>query len=393
MRFLLLLAALVAAAAAHQSLAKISMSNTKICRVSTDPPHDCPGPCPTMPELLRKDVSKTNPQIIAGRGETVTIKTLRNNHVGGFGRWTAVHVKDINDRNKHAANAFRFDCADAGETKCDERVKQRDCFADKENSTYSHKVTIPTVMADGVYILGWVWFAGVNLNGFNGVFGDYHDCSFLEVKGGVPLTETYTPVFDTSGSKTAGNGTCLATTTAVGDCPEEPCKPRPGSPFSSKARQLKPRLFDNGPPKPLTPEMFKDPYQIPKANATVKSMTIWQLNDGKLARKLWRTGQSEASRSPFLPLTRNMSLTITCEVDGDVDMVYFVVNGKHNKPDFEAPYSVALDWVNFADKKPRYAPWPFNIDGNFVTVACWAIDKNNNDSWMTMEITSSAPKK
>lgn len=393
MRFLLLLAALISAATAHQSLAKISISNTKLCRVSSDPPHNCPGPCPIMPDMLRKDVSKTNPPLIAGRGETITIGTLRNNHIGGFGRWTMVHVKDMMNRTAHEVNAFRFDCADAGQKKCEPRVKERDCSVDQQNSTYTHNVTIPAVFSDGVYVIGWVWFAGVNENAFNGFFGDYHDCSFIEIKGGVPLEKQYTPVFDNAGSPTAENGTCLATTTAVGDCPREPCKPRAGSAFASRARQLTPRLFDDGPPRPINSSMFEDPFVIPEANATVLSMTIWMLKEGKLARKLWRTGKSEASRSPFIPLMRSMDITITCEIDGEPSEVYFVVNGKHNKPDFSAPFSVALDWVEFKDKKPRYAPWPFDVDGRFVTVSCWSIDKAGNDSWLTMEIMSKSPKK
>lgn len=381
---LVMLALLPGLALAHQSLAGISMSKDVTCRVGLG--RNCPGPCPNLPKDRRWDVNQDNPPIVVERGGTVWVGNLRNNHVGGFGRWSLVHVRDMMNKHVHARNAFRYDCADSGRHKCSERYFDRDCLYDQKGLTYTTPLKIPKVYEDGVYVLGWVWYGGVNENAYNGDFGDYHDCSFVEVRGG-PREKQFTPEF-VPGGVTSRQGKCLATVNAVGLCYKQPCPKASWSPYTSLAKLWKPREFVNAVPKPLYAWQFKNPHRIPKPKVRIKSMTIWKLRGGQLGQRIYRTWLNPGSHKPYLAIRTNMGLTITCETEGDVHYVLFYTNGKHRTRDYSWPYSIALDWKVGPNKSPRYAPYRHIIDNTITHLACRAVDRDGNSAWKNMELTT-----
>lgn len=139
---------------AHQSVASpIPLTRTYACRVTKN--ENCPGPCPTR--LKRYDRTKDNPSKVAKRGEYITVHTMRNNHDGGFSRWSIVNIKDMHSKAAHSKNAFFFSCADVRPTKCHPANMRRECLFDRAQEFYKHSVRIPTSIPDGTYALGWVW--------------------------------------------------------------------------------------------------------------------------------------------------------------------------------------------------------------------------------------------
>lgn len=200
----------------------------------------------------------------------VTIKYQRNNHgPGGFVRHTLVPLAKMMDKEAHARNAFHWGCwgANAAVAKKNELGRDKWGFSlvggdgklhNGKIGYYYNNVTIPPVVPDGVYVLGWVWYGGMGgsmkQNTLEkphpvGLFADYWSCSFVEIKGGVPLKSLYKPMF-VNDLKAVWKEGCNAANDAPGMCTYEPCVV-PG-------RQQKPREFKNGKsPGPLTPEDFR----------------------------------------------------------------------------------------------------------------------------------------
>lgn len=232
---------------------------------------DCPGPCdmtalqPGFPPITSPD----NPAASYSRGQTVTIKYQRNNHgPGGFVRHTLVPVNKMMDKAVHAKNAFQYSCwgADPVPAKKSELGRDRNGFSlvggdgklhDMPISYYTTNITIPDVIPDGVYVLGWVWFGGlggsINHNVPDdphpfGLFSDYWSCSFVQIKGGNALAQEYAPVFENNMKQFWKDG-CMSANDAPGICVYEPCK--------DVAMIQYPKSFKNGRiPDALTPENF-----------------------------------------------------------------------------------------------------------------------------------------
>lgn len=231
----------------------------------------CPGPCdvislqPGFPEVT----SPTHPSSSYKRGQRVKIKYQRNNHgPGGFVRHTLVPIDKMMDKNVHKKNAFHFTCwgshavvAARNELGRDKRgfslVGGDGKLHSGRPGYYVTELTIPQVVPDGVYVLGWVWYGGIggslasNTVGDphkTGLFADYWSCSFVEIKGGPELQDSYTPVFKT-GMSGDWSDACNSMNDRPGVCVYEPCV--------EKAEFMQPREFRNGAvPPALTPANF-----------------------------------------------------------------------------------------------------------------------------------------
>lgn len=382
------LAFCLSSAAAHESLVRISISRSRLCRIGEfkGVSQNCPGPCPNIKR--RWDVNRDNPALVVRRGERVALGTLRNNHVGGFGRWSIVKLEDMMSHTAHSRAAFRWECAGAGRRRCIDRNFTRDCSEDETGTYNSRTVTIPSIYSDGVYVLGWVWFGGLNEDRRTGSYGDYYDCSIVEVRGGASLEEQFTPKFLPEGPDSR-NGKCLATVNRVGLCKREPCKRQEGSPFNGLAKFLLPASFESRVPKPLYSRHFRNPYHRLKPSVKIRGMTLWRLRgQHSLGEKLWEAGASWESRHPYLAVLKSTRFTVTCEPEGDVSRVIFYVNGVRagSKADTVPPYSIAGDWkvrgVDF------FAPWQVKFAGTVTVVSCKAVGKDGIAAWYSMEISA-----
>lgn len=167
----------------------------------------------------------------------------------------------------HARNAFSYNCFGATPVVADASEKIVDKWgfsivgndgADKPTAYYASTVTIPDVIPDGKYVMGWIWYGGTGGPVSNdpyteepywkGFFGDYWSCAFVEISGGAPLASSYTPVFVNDMSKFSEEG-CMSANDSPGVCIREPCV--------VEGTYMKPKPFKNdNVPDDLTPANF-----------------------------------------------------------------------------------------------------------------------------------------
>lgn len=261
-------------------------------------PQNCPGPCPVEVyvddngEVKKFPYSAKYPpnnpvEEVFKRGQTVTVKYTRNNHgPGGFNRFALVRYindskpeksKDYMNKAIHTRNAFHYSCWGAKPVVATEaEATEEGEFGlsavgsdgqdhDLPKAYYVDDVVIPPVVPDGLYMLGFAWFGGTSTGittndpqvpGKSSWFPDYWGCSFIKIEGGVPLAQSYAPVFkntytfdpNAKGAEGMENG-CMAANDRPGVCVTGTC---PG--VNSFFR--KPAAFKDGPPRALTPSDF-----------------------------------------------------------------------------------------------------------------------------------------
>lgn len=231
----------------------------------------CGGPCDAGFGAFLQSSSPSNPAGMYRRGERVTIKYARNGvGPGGFIRLTLVPLDHMMDKAAHAANAFHYSCFGANPTAATRRDIRTDQFGFNiagEDGTfhngpvmiYETHTTIPTVLPDGDYVLGWAWYGGIGGTleenqpenpARSGFFGDYWSCSFVRIRGG-PLRSRYNPLFINDMKDVWPNG-CYAASNRLGDCAIEPCR-------NVNGRFLRPSEFVMGRPRPLRRTQFEPP--------------------------------------------------------------------------------------------------------------------------------------
>ena len=256
----------------------------------------CEGPCPLKNlRATEDDVSKirrgidvfadrksnrplanfyppNKPAKVYQRGQSITIKVTRNNHApGGFERYTLVPLKfNWMSKGVHSKLAIHYACwgENPREASPEELVKEKFGFSlvgsDGQNhkfpkAYYVTRITIPDVVPDGKYILGFTWYGGcsgpIRSNkpqeaGDRSVFVDFWSCSFIEVKGGKPLGKEYKPVFVGSRFASPRGSACKSAHNSLGQCTgDEPCSER-------TCTYMKPKSFLGDGPKSLTPADF-----------------------------------------------------------------------------------------------------------------------------------------
>lgn len=156
------------------------------------------------------------------RGARLPVRYSRNNHDGGFVRWSLVPLRHASSKAFHTRAAFHYACWSAGRFRCAPRTREarRDCADDRRGTAYRTTLRIPAHLPDGQYVLGFVWYGGYTGN-HHSQFGDYYDCARLRVRGGVRLAAAHTPTW------AAGRGefrdSCRAAVNQVGICWREPC--------------------------------------------------------------------------------------------------------------------------------------------------------------------------
>eukprot|EP00178_Gracilaria_changii_P002463 TRINITY_DN1363_c0_g1_i1.p1 TRINITY_DN1363_c0_g1~~TRINITY_DN1363_c0_g1_i1.p1 ORF type:complete len:383 (-),score=50.77 TRINITY_DN1363_c0_g1_i1:197-1345(-) len=358
---------------AHQAMSyPWPMSRMNACRLGKF--KDCPGPCPN--DEIRTDMSPNYPSITVSRSQFVTINTKRNNHAGGFSRWTIVNVADMNDRSAHDANAFLWTCADLNEQKCDSLNYIRDCQYDGKGQFYQHDVQIPAVYPDGVYVLGWAWYGGTQGHGRGGDFGDYFDCMYINVQGG-DLEDSHTPKFEMGPSDTGRDGLCAARTNQLGDCVSEPCHGR-------TAGMKMPQEFENNKQPPAITQSRFVPYQIESPPATapaVYGISIRKANDPS-------TVYASSTEGPIANLKLNgQSITVTCDTEGSIEKVEFWKHGEELiRTDTSAPWSIAGEYTVNGGSEYRYKPYRYQIEDDIYMLSCAVYGTDGSVQWARLEL-------
>lgn len=243
----------------------------------------------------------------------MTVKYQRNNHgPGGFIRFTLVPVEKMMDKSVHARNAFHYSCWGANPVVAKPNEKGRDKFGfslvggdgashNLPKAYYTVNITIPPVIPDGDYVLGWVWFGGVGGSISQnkpskpyplGLFGDYWSCAFVKIKGGKKLESEYRPEF-VNDMQQYWKGGCHAAQDSPGKCVYEPCM--------DPAQIQVPGLFKNGKRPPiLIPKYFKrsEPRKKILRPTPVPYRAI--LQDALVALSRYKTGEAGGGKEGML---------------------------------------------------------------------------------------------
>ncbi|CAN8070953.1 unnamed protein product [Agarophyton chilense] len=377
---LLSAASLFAAARAHQAIAyPWPISNDGACRVGKF--KHCPGPCPT--DHLRGDQTPDSPSVTVRRGRSLYVNIKRNNHAGGFVRWTLVHVRDMHNKRKHEQGAFYYTCGDQRMSLCTALNRRRDCTYDRRGKYYRHRVPVPPVYADGMYVLGYAWYGGTLENGLRGDFGDYYDCMYVQVKGG-PYKQSYQPTFDMGKSYTGKNGLCKARTNWLGDCSKEPCTHR------SKAKYVLPWQFASGrKPNKIFNTAFKKPYRSTSAGKHAPKLSGVSLRVAKHPGQVLATSRWGSVANVMV--RKRSSITATCDVSGAVAHVIFYRNGVRVKKVAKGPYAIAGAY--YIKHKGRFVlrlhPWKVALGPDFYSLSCVVHGKDGSVQYATMNVQQS----
>lgn len=314
-----------------------------------------------------------NPSLTVERGGWITVNILRNNHNGGFMRWSIINVRDMGSKAEHERNAFVYTCSDRYPTNCLREHGKRDCRVDGETKYLKHPLLIPKIYKDGVYVLGAVWFGGGTPNGN---FGDYYDCMYIQIKGG-PLESSYTPEFRPGVGTNSRHGMCQSTVGAVGICRMQPCAPN----YIQSTYRV-PDVFNGSRPAAIPKERFFYPHLVRRTPQTpyINSMTFFYAKrPGEKIKVMY-------SNYYRVYMKQAWEVSMSCDVRGDVKDVTFYVIGVQVSIDTDWPYTIAGDWVHHGVRS--YAPWKFAFDNQYLMVSCRARGYDGSETWKTVAVST-----
>lgn len=99
---------------------------------------------------------------------------------GGFTRLTLVPKDQWTSKAAHAERAFWYSCWTAGRESCPASDKDQGgggrCYDDQDGSRFGTLMTVPRIVPDGDYVLGYAWYGGMG-DGFTESF--FGDCTLL----------------------------------------------------------------------------------------------------------------------------------------------------------------------------------------------------------------------
>lgn len=212
-------------------------------------PDGCVGNrCRACPPLFKNpnymNNSKDSPEVTWRRGQRIMIRWAKNNHRGGFVRFSIVPVQRMMEVRVHDQLSFYYGCWEQGLHSCAGHPG-RDCGADMSNVALRRVVTVPDYLPDGVYVFGFLWFGGLHFNGRRSQFADYPSCSFIRVKGGKKLSyKGFDPEFKPGRRGLEDRVRTSQTCETYVDRPRECTKPSPGCEGKRVFRAL-PKAFQN----------------------------------------------------------------------------------------------------------------------------------------------------
>lgn len=322
---------------------------------------NCPGPCPNS--NIAADADSTNPSATYMRGSFYRVVWARNNHEGGFVRWSLVPINKMNDKNWHEKMAFHYSCWNVGRFNCNEFDFHRDCNYDRENEAFSKMLYIPPIYPDGDYVLAFTWYGGGEKYGH---FGDYYDCSYIRIQGGGPVQEAFTPEFAAGGGSMYEDG-CDATVDRLGICWKEPCIP-----IRQTSKMVPAPFKDGSKPNPVLSAWYgQGSSSVEHGSVDISRLRLVDARkDNVLNEDL---GQ-------VIDLNRNDEITLLAETNGDINYVEWFTNGKQIGRDYASPYTIAGDY------KGDFYPWMHPLFGRRIRVAVKAVGHDGSFSWENVEL-------
>jgi len=329
-------------------------------------PNDtCPGPCiDTSSWQYDKNATATTYK----RGDFVTMVWARNNHKGGFVRFSLVPKNMRMSKQAHNRLTFRWACYNSDRHEC----HGSECGTDSE--AYRTKVEIPSSFPDGEYILGWAWFGGTVQK--KSKFGDYYSCSSVVIRGG-PLKRSYMPKF-IPGENLGGATNCSASTNRPGKCIREPCDGlvergmvpyrfsdgRKPSPILSSWFRNSTNMFSSPSPRPPSPSPSPVYLEDKRGPVLVTGLVLINADTGADIT-------SEVNKTIHLS-NADKNITFVALTSGPVDVVRFYLNGGWIRREFVPPYSF------WGDISGDYKRWPKPILNKWINIRVEAWDEQGS---------------
>lgn len=321
---------------------------------------NCPGPCPSY--NIAADADPSNPTATFQRGSYHRVVWARNNHEGGFSRWSIVPITKMYSKEWHSKMAFHYTCWNVGRFNCNEFDFHRDCNYDRDNQAFSKMLYIPPIYPDGVYVLAFTWYGGGIGSGH---FGDYYDCAYIRIAGGEEIAEEFIPNFVAGGGSFYEDG-CEATVDTLGICWKEPCVPE------RKTSKYVPREFSNGShPPPVQSSWFSDNFQEAPKSIELESL---MLIDAKENRVLF------SNLKDIVQLNRNDEISLLAVTSGDVKYVEWYTNGKLNGRDYYMPFTIS------GDSEEDFFPWMHPVFNRRLRIAVKVVGKDHSLTWGNFEL-------
>uniref|UniRef100_K3WC42 Chitin-binding type-4 domain-containing protein n=1 Tax=Globisporangium ultimum (strain ATCC 200006 / CBS 805.95 / DAOM BR144) TaxID=431595 RepID=K3WC42_GLOUD len=116
-------------------------------------------------------------------GETIDVRYWRNNHLGGFIRWSIAkrgeESKEVFDKN-----AFYYTCRESGPTCLPKGTNTRYAGDSSGDNTIScgDKIVLPDWLQTGDYVLQWTWFgAGSSFGNIGWAEPQFRSCADIKL--------------------------------------------------------------------------------------------------------------------------------------------------------------------------------------------------------------------
>lgn len=172
--------------------------------------------------------SQQNPEAYYQRGQNVKVRSVLNNHRGGFTRLALVPVEAMWNERAHDRLATHYSCWGSTRVPCGGGFYN--CGTARNQQAGETTFTIPPCLPDGSYVLSYAWFGGLTTK--KGI-PDYHHCAHVRIAGGNPASGTCQPQF------LSNRDSCTASARKVGDCKVTGCA-------SGVVFQARPAGFEGG---------------------------------------------------------------------------------------------------------------------------------------------------
>jgi len=218
----------------------------------------CLGPC-DLPLA-----SATRAPIVIQRGALINPQWPRNNHAGGFIRFSWAQTADSDSAAAFDSGVSTIHCHEIGGCQPDDPTDPNGGDsgpADGSSQPCQVNITVPTSLTNGLWTLQWAWFGGA----FS--LGDYYSCVDYQISGG-PSGSPATPLYYGGDYSNPGQNVCkFFNTDRLHQCVDEPCN-NPIYPLSQQETGPAFGIAVAGSPTPSPA-----PTPSPPASVTTQAMT------------------------------------------------------------------------------------------------------------------------
>jgi len=174
----------------------------------------CTGPCDTP----LADATRT--PILISRGAEISAQWPRNNHAGGFIRFSWAPTSQSDSMTAFDNNVQQINCHEIGGCYPDDPTTPNGGDSgpsDGSSRACTSNFTVPLSLTNGLWTLQWAWFGGAF------ALGDYFSCVDYQISGG-PTGASVSPIYVGGDYTYPGQQKCkFFNTNAIHKCVDEPC--------------------------------------------------------------------------------------------------------------------------------------------------------------------------